>query len=446
MTRFRFLISVAAAALALATPVRALNVEVSDFKLANGMEVVVIPDHRAPVVTHMVWYRVGAADEQSGKSGLAHFFEHLMFKGTPTHPEGEFNRIVQINGGDDNAFTSTDYTAYYQRVAANRLDTMMALEADRMQNLTLTDAVVKPERDVVVEERRQTTENDPGRLLVEQVSAAMYTAHPYGRPIVGWMSEVTRLTGQDALDFYRAHYTPANAILVVAGDVTAEEVKRLAEKNYGPLKNTFIPSERLRTPEPDPIAARRVIMTDSRAATPSFQRSYLAVAAGRDPGLESEALDVLAEILGGGSQGRLYKELVVKQKIASAAGAWYSGEALDYGTFALAVSPANGASLATIESAIDAEIARISRDGPTADELAKARQRILDANVYALDSQFALARMFGAGLTTGSSISDIKGWDERIAKVSSEDVKAAAAATLKPERSVTATLSPKPAP
>lgn len=445
MTGLRLLFSAAAASLALTLPAQALNVAVSDFRLANGMEVVVIPDHRAPVVTHMVWYRVGAADEQSGKSGLAHFFEHLMFKGTPKHPEGEFNRIVQVNGGDDNAFTGADYTAYFQRVAANRLDAMMALEADRMQNLSLSDEVVNTERNVVLEERRQTTENDPSRLLAEQMSAALYTAHPYGRPVVGWMSEVSKLTGQDAIDFYRAHYTPANAILVVAGDVTPDEVKRLAEKNYGNLKNTFTPTARLRTPEPEPVAARRVAMVDSRAATPSFSRAYLAVSETSDPGQQSEALSVLAEVLGGGSQGRLYKELVVKQKIAAQAGAWYSGSGMDSDTFAVAAAPANNASLTDLEKAIDAEIVRIAQDGPTAEEVEKARQRIIDANVYTLDSQFELARQFGAGLAVGLSIDAIKGWDERIARVTADDVKAAAQATLKPERSVTGTLAPKSA-
>ena len=445
MTGLRLLFSASAVSLALTLPAQALNVAVSDFRLANGMEVVVIPDHRAPVVTHMVWYRVGAADEQSGKSGLAHFFEHLMFKGTPKHPEGEFNRIVQVNGGDDNAFTGADYTAYFQRVAANRLDGMLGLEADRMQNLSLSDEVVNTERNVVLEERRQTTENDPSRLLAEQMSAALYTAHPYGRPVVGWMSEVSKLTGQDAIDFYRAHYTPANAILVVAGDVTPDEVKRLAEKNYGNLKNTFTPTARLRTPEPEPVAARRVAMVDSRAATPSFSRAYLAVSETSDPGLQSEALSVLAEVLGGGSQGRLYKELVVKQKIAAQAGAWYSGSGMDSDTFAVAAAPANNASLTDLEKAIDAEIARIAQDGPTAEEVEKARQRIIDANVYTLDSQFELARQFGAGLAVGLSIDAIKGWDERIARVTADDVKAAAQATLKPERSVTGTLAPKSA-
>ena len=446
MIRARVVVCAALAAVLCAPAAQALNVEVSDFKLANGMEVVVIPDHRAPVVTHMVWYKVGAADEQSGKSGLAHFFEHLMFKGTPKHPDGEFNHFVEVNGGEHNAFTGVDFTSFFQRVAANRLDSMMQLEADRMQNLVLTDKVVKTELDVVVEERRQTTENDPGSLLEEQMTAALYTAHPYGRPIVGWMSEVTKLTGKDAKAFYRAHYTPANAILVVAGDVTPEEVKRLAEKNYGHLKNTVVPEPRARTPEPEPIAARRVELVDSRAATPSFSRAYLSVSETHDTNNEAEALAVLAEIMGGGAQGRLYKELVVKQKVATQIGAWYAGGGMDNGTFAVAASPADGTSLAGLEKAIDTEIERITRDGPSPEEVDKAKQRILDANIYNLDSQFTLARMFGAGRAIGESIADIKTSDDRIAKVTAADVKAAAQATLRSERSVTGTLLPKTAP
>ena len=319
--------------LLIALPARALDVEVSDFKLANGMEVVVIPNHRAPVVTHMVWYRVGSADEVSGKSGLAHFLEHLMFKGTTKHPPGEFDRFIDINGGEGNAFTTRDYTAYFQRIASDRLALMMELEADRMQNLVLTDENVLPELDVVREERRERTDNDPSALLGEQIDAAMYTAHPYGKPVIGWMSEVAKLTKDDALAFYRAHYTPANAVLVVAGDATPEQVKVLAEKYYGVLKNTFTPIARLRTQEPEPIAARRVTLIDARAATPVVQRSYLAPSYFTSSGHEALALDLLADILGNGTQSRLYKNLVIEQKIAGYAAAWYAGDQLDNGTF-----------------------------------------------------------------------------------------------------------------
>ena len=351
--------------------------EVANFKLANGMEVVVIPNNRAPVVTHMVWYRVGSADEVSGKSGLAHFLEHLMFKGTSKHPPGEFDRLIDINGGEGNAFTTRDYTAYFQRIASDRLELMMELEADRMQNLVLTDENVLPELDVVREERRERTDNDPSALLGEQVDAAMYTAHPYGKPVIGWMSEVAKLTRDDAMAFYRAHYTPANAVLVVAGDVTPEQVKVLAEKYYGVLKNTFTPEPRVRTAEPDPIASRRVTLVDARAASPVVQRSYLAPSYATANGREALALDLLADILGNGTQSRLYKNLVIDQKIAAHAAAWFSGDQLDSGTFGVYGAPNPGADVAKVEAAIDAILADVLKNGVTQKELDRVRNQAI---------------------------------------------------------------------
>lgn len=423
-----------------AVPGWALDIDVAEFKLANGMEVVVIPDRRAPVVTHMVWYKVGAADDPQGKSGIAHFLEHLMFKGTPKHPAGEFSRLIRQNGGEENAFTTSDYTGYYQRIARDRLDLVMELEADRMQNLALTDENVLPELQVVQEERRERTDNDPSSLLSEQVVAAMYTAHPYGRPVIGWMSEVMQLTRQDALDYYRAHYTPANAVLVVAGDVSAADVKVLAEKYYGPLKNGFEPAPRKRTMEPRPIAARRVFMKDARAASPTVQRSYLAPAA-KDG--SAAALDVLSEILGGGTQSRLYRKLVIERKLAAYAGAWYMGDALDYGSFGVYGAPNPGIDLDQVEQAIDAAIADVVTSGVTQDELDRARAKLLADTVYALDSQATLARLFGAALTTGSTVADVLGWESAVEKLTVADIQNAAAAVLKIEASVTGRLFPE---
>jgi zinc protease len=427
-----------------AIPGWALDIDVADFKLANGMEVVVIPDHRAPVVTHMVWYRVGSADDPQGKSGIAHFLEHLMFKGTPKHPAGEFSRLIRVNGGEDNAFTTRDYTAYFQRIARDRLDLVMELEADRMQNLVLTDENVLPELQVVQEERRERTDNDPSSLLGEQLDAAMYAAHPYGKPVIGWMSEVMQLTRQDAVDYYKAHYTPANAVLVVAGDVTAEEVRALAEKYYGGLKNSFEPAPRKRTMEPAPIAARRVIMKDARAASPTVQRNYLAPSYSTAKGNEAEALDVLAEILGGGTQSRLYQKLVVEQKLAAYAGAWYSGDALDYGSFGIYGAPNPGADLGKVEQAIDEVVADVVKNGVTQEELDRARTKLLADTIYTLDSQATLARMFGIGLTTGSAVADVLGWEREVEKLTAADIQNAAAGVLKIEASVTGQLIPAP--
>jgi len=427
-----------------AMPALALDIDVADFKLANGIEVVVIPDHRAPVVTHMVWYKVGSADDPQGKSGIAHFLEHLMFKGTPKHPAGEFSRLVRLNGGEENAFTTRDYTGYFQRIARDRLELVMELEADRMQNLALTDENVLPELQVVQEERRERTDNDPSSLLAEQLDAAMYLAHPYGRPVIGWMSEVMQLTRQDAVDYYKAHYTPANAVLVVAGDVTAGEVKALAEKYYGGLKNGFKPASRKRTMEPQPIAARRVIMKDARAASPILQRSYLAPGYSTAKGNEAAALDVLAEILGGGTQSRLYRQLVIERKLAAYAGAWYSGDALDYGSFGVYGAPNPGTGLDKVELAIDEVIADVMKNGVTQEELDRSRAKLLAETVYTLDSQATLARMFGTALTTGGTVADVLGWESNIEKLTTIDIRNAAAGVLRIEASVTGQLIPEP--
>ncbi len=427
----------------LVLPAHALEVEVAAFKLANGMEVVVIPDHRAPVVTHMVWYRVGSADEVSGKSGLAHFLEHLMFKGTDKHPPGEFDRLIDINGGEGNAFTTRDYTAYYQRIASDRLELMMELEADRMQNLVLTDANVLPELDVVREERRERTDNDPSALLGEQIDAAMYTAHPYGKPVIGWMSEVAKLTRDDAVAFYKAHYTPANAVLVVAGDVEPGQVKAMAEKYYGVLENTFTPTARQRTAEPEPIAARRVTMLDQRAASPTIQRSYLAPSYATANGRAALALDLLSDILGGGTQSRLYKGLVVEQKISSYAGAWYTGDQLDSGTFGVYGAPNPGVDVGQVEAAIDAVLAGIVKNGVTQQELDRVRNQAIAERVYTLDDQATLARMAGVALMTGLSARSIFDRDIDIEKVTVADIKQAAEKFLVLKRSVTGILLPE---
>ncbi|MFO1091670.1 MAG: pitrilysin family protein [Hyphomicrobiales bacterium] len=435
-----FLVSVMAAS---ASPrsARALDIDVTQFTLDNGLQVVVIPDHRAPVVTHMVWYKIGAADEPKGKAGIAHFLEHLMFKGTDKVPPGEFSKIVRRNGGEDNAFTSQDFTAYYQRIAKDRLDLVMSLEADRMQNLKLTDEAVLPERDVVKEERRMRTDNDPASLLSEQIDAALYLAHPYGKPVIGWMDEVAKLSRQDAIDFYHQYYTPKNAILVVAGDVTPEEVKALAEKYYAPLKNTADPPPRMRTPEPEPIAARRVAMQDPKVATPSVQRTYLAPAYASGKKTEAEALEVLAEVLGGSSTSRLYRDLVIDKRVAAQAGASYNGDNQDSGEFTIYAAPVPGGSVDAAEAAMDETLAKFAKDGVTDDEVERAKKRLIASNIYALDSQFRLAYLFGTALTSGRTVDDVLEWEKRIEAVTADDVRNAARDVLEPVRSVTGVLT-----
>lgn len=429
----------------LTLPAAALDIRVSEFKLDNGLQVVVLPNHRAPVVTQMIWYRVGSADEPQGKAGIAHFLEHLMFKGTPRHPAGEFSHLVRVNGGEENAFTTQDYTAYFQRIAKDRLAMVMELESDRMQNLVLNDETVLPELQVVKEERRQRIENDPASQLSEQMNIALYTAHPYRKPVIGWMEDVARLTRQDALDFYRAHYEPANATLIVAGDVEADEVRRLAETYYGPLKNTVTAAPAMRTPEPPPLAERRVTIRDDHTSSAVWRRSYLAPAEVTAAGREALALQVLADALGGGTQSRLYQKLVVEQKLAAYAGAWYSGDARDYGDFTVYAAPNPGVDAGRLESAIDAVIDEMAAHGVTAGELERTRNHVIAESVYLLDSQEALVRMFGTALMTGQSVADVLGWDKRIAEVTADDV-AKAAKIFDRRASVTGLLLPAETP
>jgi zinc protease len=415
---------------------------VSSFLLSNGMEVVVIPDHRAPIVTHMVWYKAGSADEPPGKSGIAHFFEHLMFKGTKNHEPGVFDETVAEIGGNENAFTSYDYTAYFETVSPDALGTMMGLEADRMRNLTLTDEVVATERDVVLEERRSRIEGDPQSLLSEEVQATLYQNHPYRVPVIGWMHEMEKLNREDAAAFYNRYYTPNNAVLVVAGDVDAENVRKLAEDTYGKVARGPDLKQRDRPEEPEQNTRRTVTMTDARVTIPSFAKYWLAPSYRTGEPGEAEALDVLSELLGGSTRSRFYQQLVVKSDVAAGTGSYYDGVALDETSFTVYASPREPDGLAKLETAIDDEVARIKRDGVPADELERAKNRLVRSMVFAQDSPSSMANMYGSALTTGNTVEDVQKWPDRIKAVTAEQVKAAAVKYLKSDLSVTAYLLP----
>lgn len=438
----RMFLSAAALALtfALAPPASASGVVPTHFKLANGMEVVVIPDRRTPVVTHMVWYRVGSADEPPGKSGIAHFLEHLMFKGTKQNADGVFSQTVARFGGQENAFTSTDYTGYFQRVARDRLPKLMELEADRMTGLTLQDAQVLPERNVILEERNQRTDSNPAALLGEQIVAAQFLNHPYGRPIIGWRHEMEKLDRETALAFYRQYYTPNNAILVLAGDIDPAEAKTLAEATYGKVEKRAEIGPRLRPQEPPQIAPRTVTLADPRVAQPSWQRSYLAPSdITASPG-ESEALDVLIYILGNGSTSRLYQTLVVDRKIASSAGAWYDSTALDTTRLGMYATPVPGVSLPDLEAAFDRVLNEVIEKGLTPEEVERAKSRLVSQMVYAQDNQMTLARAYGAALSIGLTVEDVWKWPDRVRAVTPERVAAAAKKWLDKKQSVTGYL------
>jgi zinc protease len=414
--------------------------EVTNFTLPNGLEVVVIPDRRTPVVTHMLWYKVGAADETPGKSGLAHFLEHLLFKGTKKNPQGLFSQTVATIGGQENAFTSSDYTGYYQRTSREQLKLMMEFEADRMTNLVLTDDVVKPELQVILEERNQRVDNNVNARLSEQMEAALYLNHPYGRPVIGWRHEMEGLTRDDAIEFYKRFYTPNNAVLIVAGDVTPDEVKKLAEETYGRVPRVAEVKPRHRPQEPKQDAPRTVTLADPRVSQPSLSRYYLSPSytSGR-PG-EAEAIDVLAHILGRGANSRLYQKLVVDSGIAVSAGATYYGTAIDPTRLGVYATPKPGTSLAQVEEAMDAIIAEIVEKGITQDELERSRNRLIADAVYAQDSQSSLARWYGASLTTGLTVEQIRSWPTRLSAVTVDDVKKAAREVLDKRRSVTGYL------
>ena len=436
------LIAAAVLAVALAVPAFAdeAGPKVADFKLSNGLELVVIPDHRAPVVTHMIWYKVGSADEVAGHSGLAHFLEHLMFKGTAKHPTGAFSQVVAHMGGQENAFTTDDYTGYFQRVPSADLKTVMAFEADRMTGLQLTDAVVLPEREVILEEQNQRIGNNPRAKLSEQIEAALYLNSPYGRPVIGWRHEMEQLTRDDAIGFYRRFYGPNNAVVVIAGDVTPDEALAYAKDTYGKVAPRASIPPRQRPQEPKPIAARRLTMADPRVELPVLQRDYLVPSFHTAKAGQSEALQVLAHILGTGSNSRLYQALVMKEKLAVAAGAWYEASALDDSKFGVYGSPRDGVSLPQLESATDAVIEDVIAHGITTDELERAKTRLIADAVYAHDNQASMARWYGSALTTGATVADVEKWPDRIRKVTAAEVQDAARAWLEKTRSVTGYL------
>ncbi|BDV35973.1 MULTISPECIES: pitrilysin family protein [Methylocystis] len=415
---------------------------ISHFKLDNGLEVVVIPDVRTPVVTHMVWYKNGSADDPLGKSGIAHFLEHLMFKGTKSHPQGEFSNLVAELGGQENAFTSYDYTAYFQRIGKEHLGALMGFEADRMSNLVLTDEVVTPERDVVLEERRMRTDNDPSSQLDEAVQAALYAHHPYGTPIIGWNHEIESLNREDALAYYTRFYTPENAILIVAGDIDAEEVGRLARETYGKIPARAEPPRRNRTKEPPHRAHRLVSLSDEKVEQPAHERVFLVPSYTTAAPGEAEAIETLAHMLGGGATSALYETLVVDEKYAVGAGAYYLGSAVDDSRLWVYATPAPGVSLEDLDEAIDRVIKRFTEKPIDEAHLRRAKTRLVADAIYAQDSQASLARWYGEALATGLTIEDVAAWPERMEAVTAADVTAAAKKWLDKRRAVTGFLLP----
>ena len=424
---------------AAALPVAAAD-QVTSFTLDNGMDVVVIEDHRAPVVVHMVWYRAGSSDEPPGSSGIAHYLEHLLFKGTDTLEPGEFSATVAKNGGSDNAFTSYDYTAYFQRVASDRLGLMMQMESDRMVNLRLTEEDIATELNVIIEERNQRVENNPASLFREQKSALQYLNHPYGDPIIGWQHEMSNLGMEDALGFYKTYYAPNNAVLIVAGDVEPDEVRALAETHYGKIPaNPDLP-ERSRPQEPRQMAERRMIFEDSRVAQPYVTRSYLAPE--RDSGEQEKAaaLTLLAEILGGGTTSLMAEKLQFETQRAVNTAAYYWGTSLDDTTFTMVVVPAPGVTLQQAEDAMDEVIVSFLETGVDPEQLERIKMQVRASQIYARDDVGQLANRYGRALTQGLTVEDVQAWPDILQAVTPEQIVEAAREVFDRDKSVTGWL------
>lgn len=413
------------------------------FTLKNGLQVVVIENHRAPVVTQMIWYHVGSADEPRGHTGIAHFLEHLMFKGTSIHPAGEFSKFIAKIGGEENAFTSYDYTGYYQSVASDYLETIMKFEADRMENLILTDDVIAPERNVIIEERRMRTDNNPEAMLAEETRATLFMNSPYHNPVIGWKQEMQQLTREDAIDFYNRFYTPNNATLIISGDVTAESVRGLAIEIYGKIPVRTKTGMRSRPQEPKSNTSRTITMRDPRVSEPSFQQMWIVPSYhnAKDK-KEAAALDLLGEILGGSPRSRLYQTLIVKNGSAASVGSNYSGGAVDDGVFLVYGMPRGKATLDDLQQQVTNQIADICKNGVTEAELNQARNRFIKNMVYSLDSPSGLAQIYGSSLSIGLSVEDVANWPDRLREVTASDIKAVANRYLNSQTNVTSYLLP----
>lgn len=394
------------------------------FTLSNGMDVVVLPDHRAPVVTHMLWYKVGAVDEAEGKSGIAHLFEHVMFKETDDLEDGEFDSTISRLGGQHNAFTSWDYTGYYQRVAKQHLGKMMELEAERMTDLIIDEdpeGSFITERDVVKEERRQRVDNNPGVILQEKVLAQFWEGHPYEITVIGLMEEVEALTPQDGIDFYKKYYSPENAILVVAGDVTGEEVRDLAEQHYGGIEPSGLVDGTRKWAEVPPLTQTYEIEhRDPKVRQPVWYRYYNGTSQKRDRDFALD-LDVGLDVLGGGNTSLLYVALVEEQKVAINAGTFAWTGLHDAGPAVVYATPSPGVSMEELEAAVTAELAKQLEAGFSDEDVVRVRNSKAAQSIYARDSQQSMANLFGAWLAIGGEIEDLMTYSDDIRAVTTED-------------------------
>lgn len=421
----------------------ALSLPVSEFTLDNGMDVIVIEDHRAPVVLHAIDYKVGGADEVAGKTGLAHFFEHLMFKGTKKYPQDSFDLLLDENGAERNAFTNLETTFYYERANAALLEQLMDLESDRMQNLVLTPEVFETERKVVQEERRLRTESDAYGGAYEKLNALLFKSHPYGRPVVGLADDVVKLTLEDAIAFYRSHYMPSNAILLVVGDVNPADVKRLAQKYFGPLQNNGKPPVVQHVPEPLHTKPERLEMEDARISDPGMIRIYNIGPNDTSTPQEAAAYAVLASIVGANSQSRLIKQLVAHDELATYISASYGGSTNAYGLFYLTASPRSGVDVLELERRVDAILQDVKDHGVTPEELVQAVNTSEARDIYARDNPVGLGTTAADVRSSGRSLNYIDAVSAALLKLTPADIQLAAQKVFDANHSVTLIMRPK---
>lgn len=416
--------------------------DIETFTLKNGMQVILVPNHRMPIVTHLLLYRVGGADDFPGRSGLAHYNEHMMFQGTKAHGAGEFARIISANGGVFNAFTTRDYTGYYVNIAKEHLSLVMQLEADRMLNLDPDEQHFLKERQVIIEERRMSVENQPEALLAEEMQAMMFRNHPYHNPLIGWMQEMQALSRDDVLSFHRQFYHPANAVLVVTGDITRTELQPLAEKYYGGLP-AGTPNVRHWQQEPPQRGPRHITLHNENVKQPELVRYYIAPGASSEDKALMIPEFVLAQLMGGGTTSSMYQSLVVKQKLATSVDFSYNGISVGPAMLEINAVPAVGVSLSQLEAALDKEIAASLVQVGTPDDLERAKILLKADTTYARDSMESMARIIGALVMSGLPVDYFNQWPTLVDAVTADDVHKAAVAVFKPEASVTGYLLPE---
>jgi len=420
---------------------RAAITQSNEFTLKNNLNVVVLTDKKVPAVIHMLWYKVGSADEKPGKTGLAHFFEHLMFKETDYLRDGEFSSLISYNGGNDNAFTMQDYTVYFQTIARNHLPLAMMLEADRMKNLEFDKEKIEREKKIILEERNMRIENNPKALLAEKMNSSLFNGHPYSTPIIGWKEDIENITADDLKEFYERYYRPDNVTLVVSGDITADELKPLAEKYYGSINNGEKEIIRADLEKPLNISKHYVSLEDKRVKNPEWVRYYVAPSASSSKSEHALPLVVLAQILGGGETSRLYNSLVLEKKLALDVSVYYDEMSLGKSTFSFQAVPGKRVRFEQIETSVEQEITNLIKNGINNEELRRAKNLLRAQAIYARDGFKNMAFVYGFALSTGLSMDYVENWPDEINKVTASQIVKAAKYILTEKNSVTGTLT-----